>query len=371
MSRTLFITPLDALSPRGHHTYGAAGSFGEASMPPAPSVFAGALRSALLAQDPATLAAFERRQIPDTPLARAVVDFRLDTCALARQHADGRIETLHPLPADLVAQDDGLHALTPRPRPAGVRAGDGLPFWPVLRAPRGKPLGGRWLSAAGLAAHLAGHLPEATQLVASGALWKSDPRLGIALDPDKRNASDGALFTAEHVALADGVGFLVASSCLEALAGNAGLLRLAGDGRGARWQRIDTDAAPVAPVEAIAHSRRCRLILASPGLFAAGWLPPGVDPATRRLEGDGFAARLACAAMPRAGLVSGWDLFNNEPKPALRAVPVGSVWWFDEFAGDAGKLAEWVAGGLWRDNDGIDESRRAEGWNRAWLGVWN
>ena len=91
----------------------------------------------------------------------------------------------------------------------------------------------------------------------------------------------------------------------------------------------------------------------------------------RRITGTDFSARLACAAVPRGELVSGWNLLKNEPKPALRAVPAGSVWWFDEFEGDTGKLAEWVAGGLWDDNDAIDASRRAEGWNRAWLGAWN
>jgi len=44
------------------------------------------------------------------------------------------------------------------------------------------------------------------------------------------------------------------------------------------------------------------------------------------------------------------------------------VYWFDDFAGDVGKLAEWVASGLWGDNP--DRQRRAEGFNRAWLGLW-
>jgi hypothetical protein len=44
------------------------------------------------------------------------------------------------------------------------------------------------------------------------------------------------------------------------------------------------------------------------------------------------------------------------------------VYWFNDFKGDTGKLAKWVAGGLWSDNP--DEQRRAEGFNRALLAAW-
>ena len=40
--------------------------------------------------------------------------------------------------------------------------------------------------------------------------------------------------------------------------------------------------------------------------------------------------------------------------------------------GDAGKLAAWVAKGLWPDDlNPMQQMRRAEGYNRALLGAWN
>jgi CRISPR-associated protein Cmr3 len=60
------------------------------------------------------------------------------------------------------------------------------------------------------------------------------------------------------------------------------------------------------------------------------------------------------------------------PKPAEAAVPAGSVYWFDEFEGEVGRLAEWVEGGLWSKNlTTAQKSRRAEGYNRAIVGLWN
>lgn len=363
MTAYCFIHPLGPISPRGHRLFGDPGSFGETTMPPAPSVFAGAIRSALAGRDAATLAACERRELPET-----ISGFRLIHSSLARR-ANGRVEALYPLPADLVAFDNGLYRIEPIAPPAGIRTPHGLPLLPVLKAPRGKPLAGRWLTESGFTACLAGRLPEAGDLLGKDALWKNDPRPGIALDGERRTAAEGALFTADHIALSDNIGFLCGFTGTRG-ARLGGTLRLAGDGRGAEWTTTDWTA-PAAPLEAIAASRRFRLILATPGLFAGGWLPSGVDPQTRRLAGTDFSAHLACAAVPRAELVSGWDLLNNMPKPAQLAAPAGSVYWFDDFEGETGKLAEWIAAGLWDENSVIDSGRRAEGWNRAWLGAWN
>lgn len=49
-------------------------------------------------------------------------------------------------------------------------------------------------------------------------------------------------------------------------------------------------------------------------------------------------------------------------------MPAGSVYWFEDFDGDPGKLAEWVVGGLWGENP--DSQRRAEGYNQVWLAAW-
>lgn len=118
-------------------------------------------------------------------------------------------------------------------------------------------------------------------------------------------------------------------------------------------------------------SRRFRIILATPSIFTQGWLPERVTrhgPGDYRLQGEGFAARLACAAVARFDIISGWDLARQQPKTAQRVAPAGSVYWFDRLTGDPGKLAEWIAGGCWGDNP--DHQRRAEGFNRAWLADW-
>ena len=399
-----FVTPLDVLMLRGNRSFGAAGEHGEALLPPWPSLFAGAFRSALLAGDARQLAEFvavsnqadlsedQRCQRMRGVLGDALFatlgtpqrpgSFRITWASLARRPAgwpsgdvSGAISPAVPLPADLLAQDDcgvsQLKNLQPATPPAGLRGSASLPMTALLHSAKQlKPASAHWLDGDGLTAHLRGRLPATT--LRNDALFKRETRLGIALDAASRSASDGALYTTEAVALQAGAGFLVGIAGAAPLA-DSGLLRLGGDGRGACWQRVAFDP-PAAPP--ITQGGRFRLLLTAPGIFSAGWLPESVvrdaDGACR-LRGEGFSARLACAAVPRHEVVSGWDLAAWAPKTARRVASAGSVYWFDQFQGDAGKLAAWVKHGLWPQNAAMQADiapRRAEGFNNALLGHW-
>ena len=403
-----FVTPLDVLMLRGNRSFGAAGEHGEALLPPWPSLFAGAFRSALLAGDARQLAEFVavvnqaglsedqrcqrmRGVLGDTLFATLGTPqqpgrFRISWASLAYRPAgestaapNGALSPALPLPADLLAQEVGgvsqLKSLQPATPPAGLRASASLPMTALLHSAKQlKPASGHWLDSDGLTAHLQGRLPSTT--LRSDALFKRETRLGIALDAKHGTASDGALYTTEAVALRDDsglqVGFLVGMAGAAPLADN-GLLRLGGDGRGARWQRVHFVPPAAQPV---AQGGRFRLLLTAPGIFSAGWLPEEVirdASGACRLRGDGFSARLACAAVPRHEVVSGWDLAAWAPKTARRVASAGSVYWFDQFEGDAGKLAAWVQHGLWPQNVAMQADiapRRAEGFNNALLGHW-
>jgi CRISPR-associated protein Cmr3 len=409
MTAWTFIRPTDTLFVRGNLAFGEAGEHGAGLMPPPPSLFAGALRSALLGQDAQVLSEFmaigtragplrladERlHRCLGTPTAPGA--FRLSWLGLAgrRRAAGPAVEALLPLPADLLwlGHESGFGRLLPRPLPAGLRSGGDLPLRATLQTPRqAKPEGGRYLSQAGLALHLHGgpRLPTAADAIEAGALHQRDPRLGIGLNADSRSVEEGLIYTTEGYAFSpagklrkDGrrdaplfehTGFLVGIEGVDGLLPERGHLRLGGDGRSAEYERVRFHA-PAADSAAIAKAGRFRLILQTPGLFgASGWLPPGcrAEPdGSQRLRGPGFAARLACAAVGRREIVSGWDLHQWAPKPAEAAVPAGSVYWFDHFEGDAGKLAEWAGGGLRPDTATAPTPRHAEGWNQALLALW-
>ena len=375
---TVLIEPLDVLILRGNKLFADAGSHGEALMPPWPSVAAGALRSRMLADagvDPAAFAHGKARL--DDALAASLGSvevpgsFRIAHFGLARKTGTGaqpRFEPLLPLPADLsVDQHDHATALQPTALHPALASSHPLPLTPTLRQPEaGKPKGGLWLTAAGIAAWQRGAPLDKGQghWLAASELWQLDPRLGIALEAGKNTAAEGQLYTSEALALTPGVAFIAQVQGAEGVLPDSGLLRFGGDGHGARLRPADC-ALPRLTSATLAAAGRFRLLLTSPGIFPDGWRLPGTDPAGR-WHFHGASARLACAALPRLETLSGWDLARRRPKPALRAVAAGSVYWLDDFRGDPAALDRLATEGLPLD----DASRRAEGFNNCLLAQW-
>lgn len=375
---TLFLEPLDVLFLRGNRLFGDPGSHGESLVPPWPSVAAGALRSRMLIDAGIDPAAFARGGsghpelgTPESPGAFAVTAFHL-----ARRQADGRVEALFQPPADLVIGEDGegkttVRALTPTRLPAGegggIRSSAPLPLLPVLaETQRSKPASGYWLRESGWETYLRGDIPDAADLVKASTLWSSDHRVGVGLEAATRRAAEGRLFSVQAVAMASGVGFFAAVE--GATPPRTGTLRLGGDGRAAAIHPVEKTL-PEPDYEAIAGARRCRLVLTTPGIFAAGWLPNGAKPNERREDGavrfelSGVSGWIVSAAVPRFEVVSGWDIARWQPKAAERATPTGSVWWLEELDATPEALRKLAGRGLWSDPC-ENESRRAEGFNR-------
>jgi len=377
-STSLFIEPLDVLILRGNKLFADAGSHGEALMPPWPSVAAGALRSRMLIDagiDPAAFAANRASIAPELAAALGTVaqpgSFRIAHFGLARRtrrDADPVVEPLLPLPADIsVDEHDQATALQPSLLHPALASSHPLPLLPTLLQPAaGKPKTSLWLTNAGIVAWQRGEALSGAQQhwVAASELWSLEGRLGIALEPGRNTAADGQLYTSEAVTLRSGVGFVAQVAGADGLAPQNGLLRFGGDGRAASVCACKTSL-PHVDTDALASAGRFRLLLTSPGIFPDGWRLPGMQ-TDGRWHFHGASARVASAALPRLETLSGWDVARRQPKPALRAVPTGSVYWLDDFQGDPAALDALANDGLPID----DRSRRAEGFNNCLLAAW-
>lgn len=376
----VFIEPLDVLSLRGNRLFGDPGSWGETLMPPPPSVVAGALRTHLLVCAGVDLTAFAQGRAEDPRVGTRDKPGRFTVSAfhLARRTGD-TIEPLYPLPADLVVfgKEEKRRVLRMRPTcvDEGLRGGVPLPRWAVLAEcrERHKPDGGPWwLTAEGLRAWMAGEdVDPGRHLVGQTDLWAVESRVGVGLDHARRRAEDGKLFTVQAVSFRDGRGFAVRVTGATV---PEGVIRFGGDGHAARiqtdvkidWSEPDYDS--------LVRARRARLLLTSPGLFSHGWLPTGAGTPDPK-DGSPFTlggvrGRLVCAALPRAQVISGFDIARWQPKPAQRAAAPGSVYWIDKLETTADALRALVDRGLWEESQHADDPRRAEGFNRFVFASW-
>lgn len=376
-----FLEPLDVLLLRGNKLFGDAGSFGESLVPPWPSVAAGAVRSRLLVDAGIDPQEFAQGKVshPELGSPSAPSTFRVTAFDLARQTETGEIEVLVACPADLLVkerptesarsgntQSFSTQRLKPQTLPVGLLASQGLSQVAILpESQRSKPSSGYWLTQAGWLAYLSGKELADTHLVSSKSLWSYDERVGVGLDPEKRRAADGQLFSVQAVAMRQGVGFRV--QVTGARLPESGLVRLGGDGRAAAVKAAAPSGPVAAVLDQVIQQKKARLVLTTPGVFAHGWLPTGAR-ADGSFELHGVKARLVCAAVPRHEVVSGWDLAQRAPKAAQRVAPTGSVYWLEQIEASRESLAKLVEHGLWSEAC-EDVHRRAEGFNRLALAV--
>jgi len=370
------IRPLDVVHLRGNRLFEGTGD-GVAVMPPWPSLFAGALRTRMLA-DADALDRYATSGL-DGEMAKALGrrygerhqgEFRVAFACLAKEG-----EPLVPLPADVSVFDEHttngeaggrrIVRLAPEPIPEGLcTSGPGLPCWPVLRE-RAKPERGPWyLRPAGVARWQRGETPDPTDLVHARELWKDDPRIGIARDRSTATVLEGMLYTSRAITLVPGVSFLVGVRGGHGCVPSSGLLRLGGDGRAATIAPFDA-AIDDPPWERVPSRDRFTLWLVSPGAFEGGWRLPGCQNGRTWCVGT-LKAEIVAASVARYEVVSGWDVARNRPKPATRVVPAGAVYWLERKEGDLGELRRVLEHGL----GAVDRDREIEGFGAAWLGEW-
>ncbi len=404
-----FLEAFDILLFRGNRLFGEPGSFGESLMPPWPSQVAGALRSRLLVESKEDLNSFAAGRIRHRELGTPEEPgpFTLTLCSLARRFADGRTELLVPPPADVVIEAAKAEAVPAPNSSTGPRLNlavnqlrpkifDGAPpGWdcsyelsslPVLpQDKRSKPSPGWWFTESGWKKYLAGRRSwdPAQDLIPVASLWQSETRVGVGLSRETRAAAEGRLFSNRAVAFRkqehgsrDGahfdVGLLVAyTGAAPGSLKDGALLRLGGDNRAAVVNEVKEYKLPSVDYGRLCDARRCRMILASPGIFTEGWLPEGCrkDGSSIIFELHGVEARLVAAAVSRFQVVSGWDLARWLPKAACRAAAPGSVYWLEELKATSADLERLVRWGLWTQPE-APEPRRAEGFNRIWLAEW-
>src|ERR1035437_4845141 len=112
MTQYYGIRPLDSLMIRGNRSFGAAGEHGESQMPPWPSLFAAAIRAAMLGRNSEALKNFGPGRKPvEGPLGDVLGtpelpgSFRLAWSSLALKNNNDEWYPAIPLPADLSVDD--------------------------------------------------------------------------------------------------------------------------------------------------------------------------------------------------------------------------------------------------------------------------
>ena len=248
-----------------------------------------------------------------------------------------------PLPLDLAFDGAGkahAHQLLLLPDRTHTTA---LPCIAVSTQPANKHAPTGFLSLAQMQRYLDGQL-DALIVTESSQFFLPEYRIGVEISPDSFSAADGQLYAATHARPREGfrlgamLGLKKPINGEEAKLTALDFLILGGERRLARIRR-ENIAAPIIPsapnIEDNGQTVILKWVLATPAVFAHGWLPGWCkDTQGQRPEHDvclplnAGRARLIAATLGKLQPFAGWDSLEHRAKPTQLAVPAGSVYHF-------------------------------------------
>lgn len=341
MATSLVIEPLDVLLFRDGKPFSAGmDHLARSVFPPFPATIAGLVRSRLLLEARLDWQA-ARERFGDFGSPDSYGGFRMEGLFLRKGDTD-----FVPVPGDVVNEKGRLgpgvlKVIRPLKRGGAPPVASNFPDDRLLYL--WTPAGGPVDSATGFVSLeelfgrcLLGEPP--TRTVEEEEFVRREPRTGIGVNPSRRTAEEGRLFTVGFLRLLDGTGFHVRFSGVM-WPGRSGVDTLGGERRPVRWSVLDQWAAPaVAPVEAkVRSSGRFKIVLLTPAVFETGW---GPGPRFEASVSDfGVEVELIGAVVGRPVRVGGFDLANRRPKPMRPAAPAGSVYFYEVRNGDPARLA--------------------------------
>lgn len=351
--KTIFISPVDVLFFRDGRSF-SAGEDHEAQtlFPPLPTPIYGALRSAILSQKNAqfrkggfliTDAVAEQEVGSPSSLGTLQINF----FALAK-HNGSTAEPLFPMPADVLKKKKAVSTKYEIAKPTKfekeaserIKTNFSLPslqfVWSVHSESDFYESASGFLSINGFQKYLEGKIPNNDEIIEQQKIYEKEPRTGIRLKKTK-TTGDGQLFSVEFIRMASEIGFLLTLDNESSLSEN-GFLRLGGEGKAAIYKAVKTLSINLSEIQKkVLKDKKFKVVLATPAVFKQGWIPDGIN-STGEGELFGCKVKLIGASLGRYISVGGWDLATNRPKPTQRAVPAGSVYFFEMLNEDSVNL---------------------------------
>lgn len=369
----LFIEPNDVLMFRdGRPFAGGDDHFARGIFPPSPATVYGALRSHILSNKSGE---FDTFKSDASNISKDITDeigtpdklglFALTQFTLAKRNGSD-IEQFFTMPKDVVkkkgSEDLKQYGLTPQKfskskimtdLPSGL-----INMWHPSEDAMEAVLG--FLSLKEMAGYLTGKVPSI--VTETKELFVTEERTGIRKSKTSRSVETGGLYSVEYFRLNKDIGFAVEVENTNLLS-EAGMLRLGGDNRSAKYSKASWNGIHAENIKKkIAKTNRFKLVLTTPAIFKNGWLPEGIFSNTMQGQINGIEVKLIGACVGKPVGIGGYDFVKNHPKVMKKAVPAGSVYYFELKNSTVDSLFE----RLWLKS--ISDERAQEGFGITLIG---
>lgn len=336
----VFIEPNDVLLFRDGKPFAAGEDHRARSFfPPTPFTMQGVVRAKVLFDSGVSLADYAHGASNAQDLIRKIGtpgesygQLRLRGPFVAKRSNDGHITRYFPLPADVAKIKVGDKPVLVKPllEPAfncaftdNRAVKDLYPLWVRIHEPLEEARG--WLAEQEFRKYLKGQEFSITE---ESDLLLREPRLGIALDYDRRGTQEEKIYQMEFLRLREGVGIFLEVDGIEPFEPPKGFLQIGGEARPAYYEVLSDPLEPLPLPNPL--PRRFKVVLLTPAWFTGGWQPQGGN-WEQFFTGN---VRLVSAAVPRAQSIGGAFVDDvrrrgDFQRTMRRFVPAGSVFFFE------------------------------------------
>lgn len=360
----IFIEPLDVMLFRDGKPFSAGEDVIAASIfPPSPSTFYGAIRTMILTQQ--NFAFQTRGQIKNKQnFINQIDSLTKDLCIIGPFIADESYFEYFPLPKDVIQikGEDKYAQLKPSSLLNLKSDLSTNPLWIKTRYDEYIEEGKGFISDSELKRYLEGK--GVSQPIEPDEIFQREDRVGIKKSSSTKTTEEGFFYIVEYIRLNSQNGFSGFTLDIESNTElpEEGFLRLGGEARGASYKKIPDRAwSDDAIKEMVNKTRLFKLYLLTPSIFNEGWIAEWM----LKGEKDGLRFRLVSACVGKPIHIGGFDIVEDKPKPMRKAVPAGSVYFFELVDGEVGELFKAF------QFKSISDEKQNEGFGITLVGGWS
>lgn len=165
------------------------------------------------------------------------------------------------------------------------------------------------------------------------SLFDSEPKVGIAIDSQTGISDEANLYRVDMIRLKKDITLVIDFIGLDI---KGEFLKLGGEGKFV-FGEICNNSYEIHLPEI---DKKFLLYLSTPAIFKNGWLPSWIEEETLigTIPNTNLKVKLQSVAIGKPDLIGGFDMAKRTPKPMFKAVPSGSVYYFEILEGSSNEL---------------------------------
>lgn len=160
-----------------------------------------------------------------------------------------------------------------------------------------------------------------------------EPKIGIRINENTGTSDEGKLYRVGMNRL-DNLSLLIDFEGLDVP--EKGIMKLGGEGKAASYKQHSDQNFLINPLITNANNNNntFKLYLSTPAIFEQGWIPKWVNKDNLMCKYQGLKLKLLTASIGRYRSIGGFDMKTRKPKAMQKAVPAGSVYYFEIIEGN-------------------------------------